>query len=89
MLEASSSSGAEAASISPHCSSASTPPTRAREQSLALPASYAVFDVLAIHGIDVRARLYARRRVLLEDLRFKIRTVPFAPPVPAQEPNPE
>jgi ATP-dependent DNA ligase len=42
--------------------------SRARELSLAMPASYVVFDVLALDGTDIRSRPYSVRRALLEDL---------------------
>jgi ATP-dependent DNA ligase len=42
--------------------------SRARHLSLVTPASYLVFDVLALHGTDVRPRPYAARRAMLEDL---------------------
>ena len=42
--------------------------SRARELSVAMPASYVVFDILALDSTDVRARPYAARRALLEDL---------------------
>jgi ATP-dependent DNA ligase len=42
--------------------------SRTRELSLAMPASYVVFDVLALDGKDVRSRPYSVRRALLEEL---------------------
>jgi ATP-dependent DNA ligase len=42
--------------------------SQTRELSLAMPASYVVFDVLALNGKDIRSRPYTARRALLEEL---------------------
>lgn len=49
-------------------SRANSGPARARELAALLPASYAVFDVLAHDGQDVRGHPYTERRALLLDL---------------------
>lgn len=42
--------------------------SRARALSVAMPAAYVVFDVVAVEGRDVRSEPYSTRRALLEDL---------------------
>jgi ATP-dependent DNA ligase len=42
--------------------------SRTRELSLAMPASYVVFDVLALGGKDIRSRPCSVRRAMLEEL---------------------
>lgn len=43
-------------------------PARVAEQVQVAPASYVAFDVLAMHGDDMRAHPWLRRRALLEEL---------------------
>ncbi|GAA0308977.1 DNA ligase [Streptomyces polychromogenes] len=55
---------------------AAATPARAAALARTLPASYAAFDVLALAGLDVRARPYEHRRALLVDL-----LTPLGPPL--------
>lgn len=48
-------------------------PARVAEQVQVAPASYVAFDVLALHGDDMRALPWLRRRALLEELGAGLR----------------
>src|SRR6266508_4379447 len=45
-----------------------TAPTKARQLVAAVPASYAVFDLLALGGVDLRMQRWSNRRRRLESI---------------------
>jgi ATP-dependent DNA ligase len=42
--------------------------SRGRHPSVEMPAAYVVFDLLALHGTDIRPKPYSDRRARLETL---------------------